>query len=128
MDPKRPEKTEAGKLNDAFVVHRCLKIPSMRDKNSRQIIQACLAELKGVLATDVNNRMRLTITYDATQVDFGRIEKVLRDVGYPTGNDWWSRFKSGWYRYLDENAQSNATSKGGACCSNPGDVYANRRK
>lgn len=129
MDKEKTEKTEPGILNAAFVAHRSLKMQRMQDHDSTQIIQACLAELEGVLTTEVNvSRMRLTVTYDAAQTDFGSIEKTLRDAGYPPENGWWSKLKSGWYRYLDENAQTNAKSKGGACCGKPSDIYANRRK
>jgi len=121
------DKTEDKKPNDAFVVHRSLRVQNA--DNNAQKIENCLISLKGIRMVDVDlKKGRLAITYDASQTSFGIIEKALNDVDCPPKKNGWSRLKSSWYRYLDENAQANAKSKGGACCSNPSDIYANRRK
>jgi len=129
MDETTSNKTGVDEVSDAFVVYRSLRIQGVHHQNDAQILQQCLAKQKGVKNVDVDvKRARLKITYDASQVGFGAIERALTDTGYPPEINWWSGLKSGWYRYLDENAQANAKSKGGACCSNPSDIYANRRK
>lgn len=129
MNRTADHKTALKKPDDAFVVHRVLPIQGMRTQNDVEIIQGHLAKLKGVQAFDVNlKKSKVKITYNAAQTDFGIIEKTLNDSGYSPKNSRWSKFKSSWYRYLDENAQTNAKSKGGACCSNPSDIYANRKK
>jgi copper chaperone CopZ len=117
------------KPNSAFVVHRSLPVPGVHDQGNVQTIHDCLGGLDGVQEVDVDSaRKRVRVVYDAAQVGFEAIEKVLIDAGYPLADNWWVRFKSGWYRYLDENARANAQSKGGACCSNPSDIYAKRHK
>jgi len=125
----KPDNAEEPKLNDAFIVRRSLRVPQMRDKAAVDIVQACLSELDGMVTVNIKlNRARLKLSYDASKINFGNVLKKLEGAGYPMANDWWSGFKTSWYRYLDENAQTNAKSKGGACCSNPSDIYANRRK
>jgi len=124
-----PNKEEGIKHDDAFVVHRLLRIRGAQDDNSMGIIGDRLGALEGMQKVEPGpGREKITITYNAAQLGFAEIEKNLVDIGYPSAVGWWSRFKSGWYRYLDENAQTNAKSKGGACCNNPSDIYANRRK
>ncbi len=129
MNKIMQDKTEHKKSSDAdaFVVRRSLHVPGI-DKNPQKT-EKMLTSLKGVRVVDVDlKRGRLTVTYDASQTGFWVIEKILDDTGKPIKKSGWSRFKSSWYRYLDENAQNNAKSKGGACCSKPSDIYANRRK
>ncbi|HHI94181.1 MAG TPA: heavy-metal-associated domain-containing protein [Gammaproteobacteria bacterium] len=129
MNETASNKTGVDALDDAFIVHRSLRIQGVHHQDDVQAVQRCLAKQKGIKNSNVDvKRARLKITYNAAQIGFGVIEKVLTDAGYPPGTGWWSGLKSGWYRYLDENAQTNARSKGGACCSNPSDIYANRRK
>jgi hypothetical protein len=124
-----PNKKESDKPDDAFVVHRSLRVKAAHDDNSMQMICDRLAPLEGMQKTEIDSgREKISITYNAAQLGFAEIEKTLVDAGYPSAVGWWSRFKAGWYRYLDENAQTNAKSKGGACCSNPSDIYAKRRK
>lgn len=129
MSETTSNKAGLDEVSDAFMVHRSLRMQGVHHQNDAQILQQCLVKQKGVKNVDIDvKRARLKITYDASQVGFGAIERALADTGYPPETNWWSRLKSGWYRYLDENAQANAKTKGGACCGNPSDIYANRRK
>jgi hypothetical protein len=129
MNKTTPNKEEAVQPDDAFVVHRSLRMKGAQDDNSMQVICDRLGSLEGMQKLEVGpGRGKITITYNAAQLGFADIEKNLVDIGYPSALGWWSRFKASWYRYLDENAQANAKSKGGACCSNPSDIYAKRRK
>lgn len=128
MREKMSEKHQE-KPNSAFVVHRSLPVPGVHDQSSTQVIHDCLGELEGVQEVDIDlARKKVRVVYDAGQIGFEAIEKVLIDAGYPLADNGWVRFKTGWYRYVDENARANAQSKGGACCSNPSDIYAKRHK
>lgn len=122
-------KTAAYKPNEAFVVHRKLSIPEIQGKDCARNIRESFFGVDGVqeITLDADHKT-IQITYDASQIGFGDIEYLLSDCGYPVSDSRWSRYKSGWYRFLDENAQSNAQSKGGSCCSNPSDIYAKRHK
>ena len=121
--------TDVSKPNDAFVVHRKISIPAIKGKDCILIIRELFSGINGIQKFRINvDKKNIHMTYDASQIGFGDIERLLREYGYPVSGSWWSRHKSGWYRYLDENARANAQSKGGACCSNPSDIYAKRHK
>lgn len=122
-------KQNLDKENDAFVVHRTFRMKDKHDQNNVEEIKNCLGTVNGVRSVKVDmNGAKLSVSYDAAQTDYGVIENTLKDAGYPSRNSGWSNMMSSWYRYLDENAQTNAKSKGGACCSKPSGIYANRRK
>jgi hypothetical protein len=122
-------KTGTNKPNNAFVVHRKLSIPAILGKDCARMIRESFFVIDGVqeIVMDMDHKT-MRITYDASQIGFDEIERLLSECGYPVSGSWWSRYKSGWYSYLDENARANAKSKDGACCGNPGNIYANRRK
>ncbi len=111
-----------------FLVHRSLVLPSMSADNVSPI-QTCLNALVGMqqVVFDVGRR-RVLLNYDAAHLGFRRIEQALTDAGWPLATGRWPRMRYAWYRYLDENAHTNAEGKGGACCSNPSDIYAKRHK
>lgn len=115
------------KFNDAFVMRRKLAIPTIQGIDSTQVINKSFADGVGEVVVGTDSK-KIWITYDASQIGFGVIENILSDCGFPVSDSWWSRYKCNWYRYQDENALANSTSRGGACCSNPSDLYARRRK
>jgi len=83
MNETTSNKTGIDEFNNAFVVHRSLRIQGVHHQNHVQILQRCLTKQKGVKNVDVDvKRARVKITYDAAQVGFGTIEKALADAGY----------------------------------------------
>lgn len=122
-------KTVTKRFNEAFAAHRKLSIPTIQGIDCIGIIHETLDGIDGIqqVIIDVYHK-QIWITYDAAQIGFGEIERLLSECRYPVSNSWWSRYKSAWYRYLDENARENAQSKAGPCCSNPSDIYAKRHK
>ncbi len=113
--------------NDAFVVHRSVRLKDAPEK-PRELLDLLLKS-DAVRAADLDVKARLLrISYDASACIFSDVQKLLEETGNPISEHWWEKVKVGWYQYLDENAQANAKSKGGACCSNPSDIYANRKK
>ncbi len=83
---------------------------------------------EGILQASVGRRGRLRVRYDASCVGFWDVERMLDEAGVALSRGVGWRLKSAWYRFLDQNARANAVSKGGACCSNPVDVFAKRRR
>ncbi len=80
---------------------------------------ATLRSLEPISEVCFEGNTRLRIRYDATCVGFGDIERLLGEAGIQRAEGAWWRFKSAWYRFLDNNARSNAISGGGACCNRP---------
>ncbi len=113
--------------NNAFTVTRVARTINASDKQLTRVAQI-LEETEGLLEVRVGREGRLHIRYDASHIGFGDIERLLDnvDIALPRSAGWW--LKSAWYRFLDQNAQTNATAKGGACCSNPTDILSKRRR
>ena len=119
----------ADKTNNAFIVRRQLVVPGIQSDVGVQTITKLLAELTGMQQVDTDiKKKRLSVSYDSSQLSFADIEDALVTVGFPPTYNWWTRIKAAGYRYQDENDRITASSKGGACCSNPADIYAKRHK
>lgn len=73
--------------------------------------------LAPVIDAHINPRGQLRIRYDASSVGMRDIERLLDESGVRCPSNAWWRFKSAWYRFLDDNARTNAHSSGGACCN-----------
>lgn len=119
------------KKNDEsiFAVHRTIVVRGLNSEHDSRMIRQYLERLKGMSRVVCNvERQRLTLVYDAAQLNFRTIEDALVASHHPVSETRWARLKAGLYRYLDENAKANMASKGGACCSNPSEIYARRQK
>ena len=111
-----------------FHVSRSLQLPGIAAEMLADVLPY-LQALPGMDGVAMDpSRHRLLLHYDASQLGFAQIEQALREAGWPLPDGRWARMRHAWYRYLDENAQANAAAKGGACCSNPSDVYARRQR
>jgi hypothetical protein len=51
----------------------------------------------------------LHIAYDASRICIDCIEKVLQKHEVEVSHDWWTRFKEGYYRFVDQNVKDNAS-------------------
>lgn len=117
------------KLDSNFVVTRWLRAAAPLDeaqaKRAIEVIRAL--DGVGVVTATGGRRIRLRVTYDASRIGFGALRKALQGAGLSPATGSWSRLRSAWFNYLDTNAQANAGTSGGSCCSNPSDVYASRK-
>ena len=87
---------------------------------------ALLRELEGVHAASLEGA-RLRVTYDLTRQDFPGLLAQLRGAGLLGSPGALGRLRAAWYGYLDRNTRDSVQSKGGACCSDPREVYLRRR-
>jgi hypothetical protein len=78
-----------------------------------------LRDIEPIIDVHVDKRGRLRISYDASCVGIRDVEGLLDEEGIARSSTFWWHLKSAWYRFLDNNARSNALSQGGACCSRP---------
>lgn len=78
-----------------------------------------LRSVEAVLSVEAGPRGQLLISYDSSHVGMHDIEALLDKAGIARPPGAWWRLKSAWYRFLDQNAQANAHSQGGACCNRP---------
>jgi hypothetical protein len=60
----------------------------------------------------------INLAYDASQIMIDGIEYVLKQHGMEISHDWWTRFKEGYYRFVDQNVKDNAKAVS-HCCNKP---------
>ncbi len=112
--------TASGKT--AFDLTRVIPLASSaRDK--WKIAAEKLLTIEPIHAASIDQQGRLRISYDASFIGIRDIESLLDELGIARAESFWWRAKSAWYSYVDENAQANACSTGGACCSRPPSAY-----
>lgn len=68
----------------------------------------------------------LNIAYDASRLCLDGIEDILKKHGVEISHDWWTRFKTGYYRFVDENVKDNASHEPWSCHQSP--PTSNKRK
>ena len=68
----------------------------------------------------------LNIAYDASRLCLDGIEDVLKKHGVEISHDWWTRFKTGYYRFVDDNVKDNAGHEPWSCHQSP--PTSNKRK
>ena len=64
-------------------------------------------------------QLKITVNYDASQLNYKTIIEVLKNTDMPPLDSWWSRFKGSCYHYTDSNARDNANAPAHACCNKP---------
>ncbi|MBI5936691.1 MAG: hypothetical protein HY850_02470 [Betaproteobacteria bacterium] len=78
-----------------------------------------LRRLDGVSDVELRGAARLWLRYDAALIGYSEIERALDGAGLRRRTNLGWRLRSAWYRFLDENIQSNARTRSAACCSHP---------
>lgn len=99
------------------VTRKISLVPTAAEKLQDAVQQLTAIEL--IIDAHVDRHGQLRISYDASSVGIRDIEALLDKLDIARKSDIWWRLKSAWYRFLDENAKSNARSGGGACCNRP---------
>lgn len=110
--------THAKNSKGPFDVDRSIPLRPVAADTLEEAIRKVSA-LEPVIDAYVDRRGYLQIRYDASSVGIRDIERLLDESGVGRLSNAWWRFKSAWYRFLDDNARSNAHSSGGACCNRP---------
>lgn len=61
----------------------------------------------------------LNLAYDATHLNLDGIEQVLSRFTIEISHDWWTHFKEGYYKYVDQNVKDNASHEPWSCHTKP---------
>jgi hypothetical protein len=62
---------------------------------------------------------KLHFSYDASRLCIDCVEDVLTTYGIQPKQDWWTRFKEGHYRFVDQNVRENARREPWSCHRTP---------
>lgn len=106
-------------VSSANLVTRHLKLEPME----REKLDAAIAEidkLYGLASVSFDDtKGRLDMAYDATRICLDCIEDVLKKYAIEVSHDWWTHFKEGHYRFIDQNLKDNASREPWSCHKSP---------
>lgn len=95
-------------VSENNLVHRHLKLV---DVNTQRIALA-IAEIDEIYGMDGvsfdEESQVLNVAYDASRTCIDCIEDILVKHHLEISRDWWTRFKEGHYRFVDQNVKDNA--------------------
>lgn len=95
-------------VSEVNLVARHLKI----ENTSHEKIQATIEEIDALYGMDsvsFDDKSRvLNLAYDASRLCIDDVEKIMDKHGLEVSHDWWTHFKEGYYRFVDENVKDNA--------------------
>lgn len=69
----------------------------------------------------------LNLAYDASHLCIDGIEEVLKKHDIDVSHDWWTHFKEGYYRFVDQNVKDNAAHQPWSCHKSPPGAGRKRR-
>lgn len=114
--------------NPAAIVKRTIRLQRHGQMDSAAL-QARLETLAGMAEVHVSpDGARLKLRYDVTRTGLDEVLELLAQTGHRPAKRGWQRLRHGIYRYTEQTARENLRAGGGACCSNPADIYARRHK
>lgn len=95
-------------VSEVNLVHRHLKLADV-DTSRIALAISEIDEIYGIDDVSFDERSRkLDVAYDASRTCIDCIEDVLAKHRVEISHDWWTRFKEGHYRFVDQNVKDNA--------------------
>lgn len=86
-------------------------------------LSAAIEEIDKLYGLDVisfdEKSQVLNISYDASRTTIDCIEEILIKHELSVSHDWWTHFKEGYYRFVDENIKDNASHEPWSCHKKP---------
>lgn len=109
-------------VKEANLVVRHLKLQGVT-KDNLPLMLTEIDRLFGIDAVSYDDTTEtIHLAYDATHCQLEGIEALMQQRGIDISHDWWTRFKEGYYRYVDTNVCENAHHKPWNC-HNPTDKH-----
>jgi len=102
-------------VSEVNLVTRNLKLHETDDG----VIASAIAEIDEIYGMDDVSfdakKRELKFAYDATRTCIDCIEEILENHNIEVSDDWWTRFKEGYYQYIDQNVKDHATHEPFSC-------------
>ena len=116
MDSKQQHKVG---VNEDSLMVRHLKLEGPVHEN-HQLIAKEIEQLLGVDAVSIEpSESLLKVAYDATKRELNEIEEIIRKYKCDIADDWWTHFKEGYYKFVDQNVKDNASHEPWSCHKRP---------
>lgn len=94
--------------------HLGLEEPVDADK-----LESAMGEIDKLFGLDevafVEESARLDFSYDASRLCIQCVEDILDKYDIKIKQDWWTRFKEDYYRFVDQNVKDNAKHEPWSC-------------
>ncbi len=114
------QRSRTAKESGVWDVQRKIAIPKLAIDSDASVVIAALEALNGVRhVTAETEKKRISVAYDASQIDYRTIVATLHEVGFPPLNSWWTNFRGRLYQFTDSNARENANTPAPPCCNKP---------
>jgi len=101
------------------LVTRHLKLEPVTEK----ALSTAIEEIDKVYGLDTisfdEKSQVLNVAYDASRTCIDGIEDILATHGLSVSHDWWTHFKEGYYRFVDQNIKDNVTHNPWSCHNQP---------
>ena len=105
-------------INDGYLVTRRLKIEGLSAQNKESLTNQ-IDRLMGVDGVSLfEDKNLLKVAYDGSKLGINELEEIIESQHCHLAQDWWSRWKLGWYRSTDKNIKDNAAYVP-HCCNKP---------
>ena len=102
-------------VSEVSLVVRHLKL----ETTTKETLEQALAEIDQVYGIDAvsfdEKSHVLNLAYDATRTCIDGLEEILKGHEIEVSHDWWTHFKEGYYRFVDQNIQENAKTEPWSC-------------
>ncbi len=86
-------------------------------------LQEAIAEIENIYGLDAisfdEKSHVLNLDYDASRVCLDGIESVLKQHDVEVSHDWWTHFKEGYYKFVDQNVKDNVSHEPLSCHKRP---------
>lgn len=106
-------------VNEGSLMIRQLRLEGPVQNNHQLIVQE-IDRLLGVDAVSINaSENLLNVAYDATKRQLDEIEEIVRKHECDIAHDWWTHFKEGYYKFVDQNVKDNAIHEPWSCHKRP---------
>lgn len=106
-------------VSEVNLVVRHLQLEPV-DENKRQAAIAEIDQLYGLDCISFDEKSRvLNLAYDASRVNLDNIEDILSVHDVAVSHDWWTHFKEGYYKFVDDNVKENAIREPWSCHKSP---------
>lgn len=112
-------------VSEANLVVRHLKLESEGKQDMAMAIEK-IDQLYGLNDISFDEKTHvLNLAYDASRLSIDGVENILKEHKVEISHDWWTQFKEGYYRYVDQNVKDNANYTPHSCNQPP---HSQRKK